>query len=251
MNSTIKEKLHELERTHNIRILFACESGSRAWGFPSPDSDYDVRFVYAHHEDWYFSLHEKNDVLELPVNELLDINGWDVRKALRLAAKSNPVIFEWLQSPIFYAQDEPFTNGFRALAPQCFSPISGMYHYLSMAKKKYEECVAEPDVKLKRYMYCLRATLSALWIAQHKSIPPMEIAPLMKSLPDVSLCRKIDGLIAVKASKEESYRHPHDAELEQFLAESIAACEAAAPALPAQRVDYETLDGFFRNTLRR
>lgn len=251
MQEIILNKLLQLENEHNIRILFACESGSRAWGFPSPDSDYDVRFVYAHAADWYLGIQEQADVIELPVNEVLDINGWDIRKALRLLVKSNAVIFEWMQSPIIYKQEEGFLSEFQQIAPGSFSPIAAMHHYLSMAKKKYEECLSENDVKLKRYMYCLRAALSGLWIARRQSVPPMELGPLLIEMTDKEIQIKVEELVRLKALKEESYRHPHDRDLEFFLASAISECETAAPHLPAKKSDIELLNGFFRKTLHR
>lgn len=250
MKSVIQEKILQLENDHNIRILFACESGSRAWGFPSPDSDYDVRFVYAHPEDWYLSITEKVDVVELPVNEVLDINGWDLRKAIRLAAKSNAVIFEWIQSPIIYQHNPQFLAGFHAIAPECFSPIAAMHHYLSQAKKKYEECISEEQVKLKRYMYCLRAVLSALWIAHRKTIPPMELKYLLDEMPDAALKTKVASLVELKATQAESYLHPHETSLELFLANGIAECDAVAQSLPSKKPDHSRLDEFFRKSLR-
>lgn len=250
MKAVILDKISQLEKENNIRILFACESGSRAWGFPSPDSDYDVRFVYAHHEDWYLSITEKTDVVELPVNEVLDINGWDLRKAIRLAAKSNAVIFEWIQSPIIYQHDPDFLSGFHSIAPECFSPIAAMHHYLSQAKKKYEECISEEQVKLKRYMYCLRAVLSALWIAHRKSIPPMELKYLLDEMPDAALKEKVASLVNLKATQAESYLHPNETSMEQFLAAGIAECESVALSLPTKKPDHTTLDEFFRKTLR-
>src|SRR5262245_32616508 len=108
MKETIIEKLHEIELSQQVQVLFACESGSRAWGFHSIDSDYDVRFVYMHRSDWYLSIEDKKDVIELPVNEVLDISGWDLRKALKLFRSSNSVIYEWLQSPILYIEGDGF-----------------------------------------------------------------------------------------------------------------------------------------------
>jgi len=250
MKSVILDKITQLENDNNIRILFACESGSRAWGFPSPDSDYDVRFVYAHPEDWYLSITEKQDVVELPVNEVLDINGWDLRKAIRLAAKSNAVIFEWIQSPVVYQQAPEFVARFNSIAPECFSPIAAMHHYLSQAKKKYEECVSDEQVKLKRYMYCLRAVLSGLWIANRKTIPPMELIYLLDEMPDAGLKAKVASLISLKATQAESYVHPHEILLEQFLADSIAVCDSAASSLPSRKPDHARLDEFFRKTIR-
>ncbi|MEM6906851.1 MAG: nucleotidyltransferase domain-containing protein, partial [Pseudomonadota bacterium] len=100
MRAEIMAKLTGIERDFGVRILFAIESGSRAWGFPSPDSDYDVRFVYVHPTDWYLSLTPGRDVIELPIRDDLDIGGWDLRKALNLLLKPNPVMLEWLSSPI-------------------------------------------------------------------------------------------------------------------------------------------------------
>lgn len=249
MREIIQEKLRQLELENNIRVLFACESGSRAWGFPSPDSDYDVRFVYANEVNWYVTLTEKQDVVELPVNEVLDIGGWDVRKALRLMAKSNAVIFEWMQSPIMYRKDEQFLEEFKLIAPGCFSPIAAMHHYLSMAKGKFEECMIGENVKLKKYMYCLRAVLSALWILHRKSIPPMELLPLMNELPDVHIRNKVHALVKLKATQPETYLHPHEEELEWFLNAGIKRCESIASLLPSQRADHERLNQFFRKSI--
>jgi predicted nucleotidyltransferase len=102
MRNLIIEKLNEIEQTDNITILHAVESGSRAWGFASPDSDYDVRFFYMRQKDYYLRLDRTRDVLEYPVFDLLDINGWDIDKTLKLLHTSNPTLFEWSNSPIVY-----------------------------------------------------------------------------------------------------------------------------------------------------
>lgn len=250
MKEVIINKLAELEQQHNVRILFACESGSRAWGFPSPDSDYDVRFIYAHEPLWYVTLAERSDVLDLPVNEVLDIGGWDIRKALRLMTKSNAVIFEWMQSPIMYRKDDAFLEELKQIAPGSFSPIAALHHYLSMAKGKYAECMEGEQVKLKRYMYCLRATLSALWIHNRQSIPPMELQYLLEELPDAPLRKRVAHLVELKATQAESYLHPHETELERFLAEGIERCEKGAAQMPARKSDHDVLNQFLRKTIR-
>lgn len=245
MKTVILEKIEQLEKDNNIRVLFACESGSRAWGFPSPNSDYDVRFIYVRPTDWYLSILEQPDVVDLPVNEVLDINGWDIKKTLKLLIKSNAVVFEWMQSPIVYKQNETFISEFRQIAPASFSPIAAMHHYLNMSKKKYEECLAEEDVKLKHLMYCLRAVLSGLWIARKKDVPPMELEKLLVEMNDPVLKAKVRELVFLKSSKEESYRHPHEQALEMFLASGIAECEAVALHLPSRKSDIQKLDEFF------
>ncbi|MCW9015562.1 MAG: nucleotidyltransferase domain-containing protein, partial [Kangiellaceae bacterium] len=135
----IQRRLTLAEEEHDVKILYAVESGSRAWGFASPNSDFDVRFIYTHSKDWYVAvdLEEKRDVIEYPIVDDIDISGWDVRKALRLFRKSNPSIVEWLQSPILYRDDGIFANKAREILYSDYSVEKGIYHYRSMAKTNY------------------------------------------------------------------------------------------------------------------
>jgi predicted nucleotidyltransferase len=118
----ICERLTAIELAHRVGVLYACESGSRAWGFASPDSDWDVRFIYLHASDWYLSLIDWKEVIELPIEGNLDINGWDFRKSLKLLLKGNPVLFEWLASPIVYREDQTVMVRYRELAQHLFRP---------------------------------------------------------------------------------------------------------------------------------
>ncbi len=131
MKETIVEKLKEIEKTENVRILHAVESGSRAWGFPSPDSDYDVRFLYVRPLEYYMKLEKTRDVIELPINDMLDINGWDLKKALQLLYAGNPTLFEWFSSPIVYWQTD-FMDKLQPLMQKYFSSQRGLYHYINM-----------------------------------------------------------------------------------------------------------------------
>jgi len=128
MEEVIQEHIRDIEKERHVRILYACESGSRAWGFASPDSDYDVRFIYVQPVNHYLSIRERKDVIELPVNQLLDINGWDIRKALQLFLKSNGPLYEWLQSPIVYKEENGFAQKLRSLMPAYFSHRAGCHH---------------------------------------------------------------------------------------------------------------------------
>lgn len=247
---SIKVKIQELEQIHDIRILFACESGSRAWGFPSPDSDYDARFIYMHPQDWYLSIYEKRDVLELPVDKVLDINGWDLRKTLRLLYKHNAVIAEWIQSPIVYSSDDAFVREFWEVAKACFSAKAAMYHYMSSAVRHYEECLGDV-IKLKKLLYCLRATLAALWIAYYNTIPPMELEPLLAVIKEQSVVSKIRNLVVLKTQKDEAYLHPREPVLDDFLKEQISYCKGVAHSLPDSRqCDEGLLNEFFRSMLQ-
>ena len=129
----VQDALAQVEAERDVRVLFACESGSRAWGFASRDSDYDVRFLYAHRRDWYLSVEDRRDVIERPIADDLDVSGWELRKALRLLRKSNPPLLEWLQSPVVYRRDPVFTTEFGVLASEFYSPRRCFAHYLHMA----------------------------------------------------------------------------------------------------------------------
>ena len=145
-----------------VTILWACESGSRAWGFESSDSDYDVHFIYSRHRDDYCRVSPLRDVIEMPISDELDISGWDISKALGLLRKSNPPLLEWLQSPIVYDQFEGFKESFWELCKQYFCPRSCMYHYMSMVKRNSRAYLDADQIRLKRYFYMLRPLLSCL-----------------------------------------------------------------------------------------
>src|SRR5262245_54567602 len=173
--------LHELagiEARFDVRVLFACESGSRGWGFASPDSDYDVRFVYVNQLPWYLTVEPGRDVIEQPISGELDINGWDLRKTLQLLRESNPTLLEWLRSPIVYQQETAWAERLRALAEDGFSPVRGYHHYVSMAKKNLREHLYGEVVRYKKYLYVLRPLLAARWIREGRGVPPMRFAEL-------------------------------------------------------------------------
>ncbi|MCG7497693.1 nucleotidyltransferase domain-containing protein [Vibrio sp. Of7-15] len=176
----ILRRIKNAEKEHNVKVLYAIESGSRAWGFESPNSDYDVRFIYAHPKDWYLSvdLELKRDVIEYEIVDEIDINGWDVRKALQLFRKSNPAIVEWLQSPIVYVDDNVFAQGARKLLGDVYSVEKGIYHYRSMAKTNYRGYLKGKNVPLKKYFYVLRPLLSIMWLEKYQEPAPIEFDTL-------------------------------------------------------------------------
>lgn len=163
MREKIQEQLRRIEEAENIKILLAVESGSRAWGFASPDSDYDVRFIYIRRLEDYLRLDAVRDVIELPIDDVLDINGWDLQKTLRLLYKSNPTLFEWFSSPIVYQKTE-FADKFRELMMHYFSSKKTLYHYISMAEGNYREYLQGEIVRAKKYFYVLRPVLACRWI---------------------------------------------------------------------------------------
>lgn len=200
----IESELKHLESEESITILWACESGSRAWGFESQDSDYDVRFIYLRKTEDYLKASPLRDVIEKPISNDLDISGWDLPKALSLFRKSNPPLLEWLQSPIIYKKNSEFHNAISALIPECFSPISCMYHYMSMADRNSRSYLDKEEIKLKRYFYMLRPILACMWIDQGFGTPPIEFGKLLdRLLPKGKLREEIDALKEKKMRGDE------------------------------------------------
>ena len=198
-----------VEAEENVKILYACESGSRAWGFPSADSDYDVRFIYVHPRDWYLSIdvEDKRDVIERPINDELDISGWDLRKALQLLRKSNQPLLECLSSPIVYMQDEQLTSKFKSLVPYCYSPVACTYHYLQMARGNFRAYLTGDEITVMKYFYVLRPILAINWIEKRSDVVPMEFGVMVDSLiEDPILKSEIENLIERKRNGEELKR---------------------------------------------
>lgn len=221
MEKLIVSKLHEIEQMEKVRILLAVESGSRAWGFASPDSDYDVRFIYIRDKEDYLRLNTMRDVIELPVDEVLDINGWDLQKTLRLLYKSNPTLFEWVSSPIVYMESD-FADLFRRVMNDYFSSKRSLYHYISMAEGNYREYLKGGMVKAKKYFYVLRPVLACRWVLEKQTPPPMLFSELMKEeLPEV-LMSDINRLLELKMKSPEIKMIPRIDRINAYLDESIA-----------------------------
>jgi len=204
IESDIQVHLNRIELEHDVTIIAAIESGSRTWGFPSPDSDYDVRFIYVHSKDWYIQLTPERDVIEVPINPVLDISGWDLRKAMNLANSGNSIVQEWLTSPIIYRQHDTLAPLLREKVGGVFNPKATYHHYYSMAKSKLES-VQGDEVKLKSFFYFARATLSALWTLRKQSMPPIEFGVLLEGLTDDgNVIGAFDRLILAKSTLGEA-----------------------------------------------
>jgi predicted nucleotidyltransferase len=253
--AVIETRLASIADEHQIKILYACESGSRAWGFPSPDSDYDVRFIYAHPWSWYLSLEEDRDVIDFPLEEsaigLLDMGGWDLRKTLRLLSKSNPVIWEWLQSPICYSLSQPPDfQAYRHVLDPFYSPITACHHYLSISRNTMDQALNEPSVKIKKYFYMLRPLLAAAWIERYHSVPPMELVLLLSLLDDQSEIKQcIADLQARKRHIDEQVPITRIAALDDYLEGELMRLQEAAKLLPAGTGNKVSLDRLFQQCL--
>jgi predicted nucleotidyltransferase len=214
----IAAKLDVVAAEEGVRVLYAAESGSRAWGFASPDSDYDVRFIYAHRRDWYVSLWDERDVIERPLDaRLVDLSGWDIRKALRLLLKSNPVLYEWLVSPIVYV-DGPLRAELKCLFEAHASPQALAHHYWSIARGQWRaEIAGKAQVRIKKYLYIVRPLLSLAWVAERESPPPMSIGDLMAGSPLPAEARgAVEALLAEKRGAPELGARPPIAEIDRW-----------------------------------
>lgn len=247
MKTTIQQKLTEIEKTHGIKILYSCESGSRAWGFPSPDSDYDVRFIYSLAIEEYLTIQPKKDHLSFPINDELDIYGWDISKVLQLITKSNTTPFEWLQSPVIYKEDTIFKNELWTLCQNYFCPRSNIHHYLGIARGAMETMDGK-DIKIKKLFYVLRPILAALWCAERNTIAPMSIFPLMDLLSD-DLRRKVLSLINLKSTASEGYLIEIDQDIKTWIDRIFDYCMEASQQLIKKDFDTKIADEFFRKTI--
>lgn len=250
MRVKINERLDLITTENNVEILFAAESGSRAWGFPSPDSDYDARFIYVHPKEYYLSIDDQRDVIELPVDEVLDINGWDIRKALKLFAKSNAPLFEWIQSPIVYKSDQGFHKALVELMPIYFNPRAMFHHYYSMAKAATEGAeLAGSEIKLKKYFYGLRTLLSCKWILERNEIPPMEFGKL-RVLLDEDANQAIDELLEMKRKGAEALTIKPMWQVHSWITNQRARFQNERPDEKAVATDRSPLNELFRQYLK-
>ncbi|WP_342238532.1 nucleotidyltransferase domain-containing protein [Inquilinus sp. OTU3971] len=221
MRQRIGPILDEIERHEGVRILVAVESGSRAWRFASRDSDYDVRFIYVRPAEDYLSVETRRDVIELPVDGTLDVNGWDLRKALGLIAKSNAVVTEWLTSPVIYRREDTAAALLLGLAGACAYLPALAYHYDRSARRAWSP--GNDPVRLKSYFYALRPALALDWIRRRAELPPMDLPSLMEgaSLPS-DLRDAVHSLLLRKRVATESDTAERVPPLEAYLAAALS-----------------------------
>lgn len=280
MRETILRALKHIEQHEDVKIIYAVESGSRAWGFQSPDSDWDVRYLYVRRPIWYMSVNTGRDVIDQynkqPYikdhpefdNKLLDITGWDIKKAFQLAAKSNPQLLEWLHSPIIYNADE------QEFMQQAVEPVYRLYpaqeHYRSMAKSNFREFLQGDVVRYKKYLYVLRPLLAAQWVRMQGTFPPVPFQALLGILPtfvggqwdgdfrvrgytkeDVAeLTRAISNLLAVKTISSEVDDAPRNPVLHAFIKREILRTDGIKDFVPTINVT-DHLNRMFRRLVNK
>lgn len=245
----IDEKLNDIEEKENVKILHAVESGSRAWGFASPDSDYDVRFIYVRKKEDYLSLNQKRDVIEWQLDEILDINGWDLKKALQHFHKSNATLFEWSNSPIVYRTTKEWQSIY-SQAQEYFSVKSSLYHYYGTANSNFREYLQEDEVKYKKYFYVIRPLLACKYIMEHISPPPVLFSELMKQELPHEIKQKIQELLEVKANTPEAGKGQRIDILNQYIEKELGEYKEYVTELEDDRIrEWDTLDKIFLGQL--
>lgn len=237
----IDARLAAIEASEGVRYLLAVESGSRAWGFPSPDSDYDVRFFYVRPRDWYLSLKTGRDVIERPIVDEIDLNGWDIRKALGLMLRSNVVVNEWLASPIRYRPDDPAVAKIAALADTIFDPRGYAHHYAKLGGNAAERWLDGNDaVPVKRYFYALRPALAIRALRQNPDQrPSMNLQALItESVIPAPLAGMIEELVEAKRLTRELGNSRRFPELDALIRDELG----RAAELPERRPPEAALD---------
>jgi len=247
MKQEILAALDGVERQYSVQILCAVESGSRAWGFASQDSDYDVRFIYAHPKDWYLSVFEKRDVIQPLGDGVLDPSGWDLRKALRLFSKCNLALNEWLNSPIVYRELAGFRIQLQSLIPVFFNPIAAVHHYSSMASAAFAAREESGEINAKKLFYALRALLACRWIERDGSQPPTEFDRLVATVAAEDEKRWIANLLEQKVAGREAdqaveTRHRLDPMMGELTSFKSYSTRGPQPA----KADPDTLDAILR-----
>lgn len=232
VRAEILRRVRAAEAQHRVQVLLAVESGSRAWGFESPNSDFDARFIYVHERNWYLSIDESRDVIEYPIVDDIDLNGWELRKALRLFRNSNPAFVEWVQSPIVYLEHGPFAPACRNLLSSIYSCKRGIHHYRSMAKTNYRGYLKEKMVPLKKYFYVLRPLLSVRWLEAYACPAPIEFSKLLHLIDgQPKLIVDIQDLLERKRIAPEMGLAPQVASIHSFIEAELIRLEGVNPEL--------------------
>ncbi len=245
MNVLVPEKLKAIARDQHAEILWAVESGSRAWGFASPDSDFDVRFIYKKDPAYYMRLDPGRDVIELPIDDIWDVSGWDLDKTLKLLGKSNPTLYEWLNSPVVYLSSD-FRRRIDPLLALCFGEKRMLHHYLSTADNNIRQFLSGDRIRPKKYFYALRPVLACLWIMKYHSAPPVLFNDLCEKVLPPQMKAIATQLVYLKVSTPESKEIPPISQIDTFLKQETEKIRLYLDALPEDSsVHWDELNEFF------
>lgn len=248
IRADIQRKLDAVEADEGVRVLYACESGSRGWGFASPDSDYDVRFLFVRPLREYLRITSVRDVIEETPGPVFDVNGWDLRKALQLLAKGNATLVEWLSSPVVYRQDAAFMQRLREVAAQVYQPVRSFHHYFAMGRGNFREYLQGEQVRAKKYLYVLRPLLAAKWVLTREDAPPMAFEELVReSIQEAEVLADIEALLVLKRQAGEQEWLPARPVLNAYLQRLMAELAQEQPG--STEPDMRLLDQLLFDTL--
>jgi predicted nucleotidyltransferase len=252
----VSATLETIRRNYGVSIPLAIESGSRGWGFPSPDSDYDCRFIFVRPAAHYLSPWQRPDVIEMPLAGDLDVNGWELGKALKLLLKGNAVIVEWLTSPIAYGMDREFRQEFLCLARAAADRALIARHYLHLGERQRRAYFqGEKEIPLKKIFYALRPAAALRWLRLHpnEAVAPMHFPTLLNECdPSTEIGELIATLVAKKAITRELGKGPLPGPIGEFIDREfeIARAGLQAEKRPIDQIKAQA-EAFFRNTVLR
>ncbi|MDE6208250.1 MAG: nucleotidyltransferase domain-containing protein [Lachnospiraceae bacterium] len=249
MKKEILDRLEEIEKKENVKIIYAVESGSRAWGVESPDSDYDVRFVYVRKKEDYLKINEMRDVIEWQLDEILDINGWDLKKTLVQFHKGNATLFEWANSPVVYRTTTEWEEIYKS-CKQFFSVKTSLYHYYGTANSTFRQYLQGDEVKYKKYIYALRPILACKYIENNRTVPPVKFSDLLKQNLPKELSEEIEEMLAIKLKSDEKDMNPKMPVIQKYIEDEIVRYEQISKNMEDDRnPDWEVLNKTFLKVL--
>ncbi len=246
----IKSYLRDIERNRGIRILYACESGSRAWGFSSVNSDYDVRFIYKAPAQKYLSVNEMSDTIShTPENNDVELHGWDLKKTLSLIVKGNAAVREWVNSPTVYFQDDIFMHAFEKRILNHYNDLLPLeFHYYGLAKNTWHKYIDfSTPIIAKKYLYVIRPVLAGLWIHQQNEFPPLDINTLLTIAPE-PIRQYTMSIIEAKALDEWA-RIMRISDLDYFLLHGMSIIDPRQHGKITQK-SYDVANKFFYDVVR-
>ncbi|UGB32311.1 nucleotidyltransferase domain-containing protein [Metabacillus sp. B2-18] len=249
MNKKILETLGKIEKDQNITILYACESGSRAWNMNTSFSDFDVRFIYKREMNWYLQLTEGKNTLDFSTKDNEEYVGWDIKKALQLLLKSNPTLLEWIHSPIIYLTHPFFIKEIRKLSKLSFSPVSVLHHYLSMAKRNHHSLFETNKSKTKLYLNVIKPIACCIWIVNHREFPQIGEKWIFEECSNDNLVlTEIDRLIRCKKNDQHDF---HSEILDTYIHSSIESLDQIKKEFPTLKTILpDPFNDFFINSIQ-
>lgn len=203
--------------------------------------DIDKLYYIMDYSGHYFRLNDKDDLV---IARDMDINGWDIRKALQLLHKSNPTIFEWCASPIVYLSSPTFDVLKKAM-PRYFSEKKALYHYWHMAQTNFREYLKGEEVRIKKYFYVLRPLLAAQWILDKRVAPPMLFDELVDAELDEELRPELNRLLEMKKTLPEMGMAPKVQVFNDYIERVMPEIKAATEKLEETEKDWGVLNELF------